>query len=593
MSFSFRFKYLLGIIPSAKKIDSDWSELFKVRDELHQIESSKELTRYHELKNQIQSNDFQTEKQTINNLCLKGSHEGVLLDEYTALGHSKPIRDYFKFKTSPDFGKLEGIAKSPQLMRYFELKKIVESPEFIHRKKEVVSLVYSGSPESIKRTELNTLQKSAQLKHYYTTKASDEYRLFLELEASEKGKLKDPSKVKDPKIKTYYKFLNSKAYENLKTVEQLGLPVKLEQLKQETNTKPFLEREAFLKNKKRFETTPDYQTFHEFSELSKSDDISFYIKRTKSALYENFKKTENSEDLNRLLELKALVEDPKFVQQVAFLRNKKRYQSTPAYELEKEFGELSKNKTITTYHQLKKRPELAFFHQWEILMNENFENNKFTTAIWEPENYWGSKLAGCSFSQANELQAYNGLKNIEFRNKTLSIVTKADKLEGKVWNPSIGLMPQKFDYSSAILNTGNGFRFKEGVVETKVKFSGEKAITSALSLTGSHPFPQIDLFRSGNNSVGVGIIDQPGKEGLKSLVQIKGLNFSNFHVFRLEIFGNQIVWKINNFEVHRQHVTKNPGELFLNFVGSLHEPLNGGSLPHHFEIEWVKFLKKK
>jgi hypothetical protein len=61
----------------------------------------------------------------------------------------------------------------------------------------------------------------------------------------------------------------------------------------------------------------------------------------------------------------------------------------------------------------------------------------------------------------------------------------------------------------------------------------------------------------------------------------------------LEIFGNELVWKINNYEVHREQLSKNAGELFLNFVGSLHQPVNGGTLPHHFEIDWVRCLRKK
>ncbi|HEY3389511.1 MAG TPA: glycoside hydrolase family 16 protein, partial [Prolixibacteraceae bacterium] len=243
--------------------------------------------------------------------------------------------------------------------------------------------------------------------------------------------------------------------------------------------------------------------------------------------------------------------------------------------------------------QLKKRSELAFFDQWEIALDENFTDHQLATKLWEPENYWGAKMAGYSFSQANELQSYNGLKNIVIRNEVLSIVTKAEKTEGKVWDPAIGILPKKFEFSSGILNTGNSFKFKEGIIEAKVKFKANKAITSALSLTGYQPFPQIDVFRSGDNSVGLGIIDLPGKENVKKLVQVKGLNYNNFHIFRLEIFANLAIWKINNYEVHREQVSKNMGDLFINFIGSLHQPVNGETLPHHFEIDWVRCLKKK
>jgi len=143
------------------------------------------------------------------------------------------------------------------------------------------------------------------------------------------------------------------------------------------------------------------------------------------------------------------------------------------------------------------------------------------------------------------------------------------------------------------LNTGNSFKIKEGVVEAKVKFRAEGAITSALSLTGSRPFPQIDVFRSGSRRVGLGIIEQPANGGTKKLTQVKGLNFNNFHIYRLEISGDLLIWKINNHEVHREQFTQNPEGLFLNFVGTIHKPINAQSLPHHFEIDWVRCMQKK
>jgi len=593
MSFSFRLRYFLGLIPTAQKIDSAWAELLKMRNELHLIEESKELARYNELKNLLQSNDFQAKKNDIINQGYIGSVEYKLIGEKADLEHSQPIKDYFRFIQSPDFNRLNKIAGSTELARYFVLKEIVGAADFIARKKDIESLHYKDSPEFRKRQEFNALQKNARIKHYFTTLASVEYRLFLELEVTQKGKLEDHSKKKDAKIKIYRKFLNSRVYKNLKIVEELGLPAKLEQLKQEINTKSFLDREAYLKNTLRYQTTPDYAPFNEFTQLSKSSDILFYLKCINSSLYSNHQKIAVSKELSRLIVIKSEAENPDFKQRVAYLKNKKRYDTTPEHNTEKEFQKLEKSKIITTYYQLKNRSELKFFDQWEMVFEDNFAEHQLTSTLWEPENYWGSKMAGFSFSQANELQAYHGLNNILIRNKVLSIVTKAEKSEGKVWDPAVGLLTKKFDYSSGILNTGNSFRFSEGIIEAKVKFMANKAITSAFSLTGSQPFPQVDVFRSGDNSVGLGIIDQQIKGSVKKLVQIKGLNYNNFHIFRLEISGNLFVWKINNCEVHREKVSKNMGEFFINFIGSLHQPVNGESLPHNFEIDWVRCLKKK
>lgn len=592
MSLSFQFRYFLGLIPKAQKIDSAWADLFKWRDELHAIESSPELARYQELKLLVQSDDFQTKKREINNLRLKKSDEYHLLNELSTLEGLKPVKNYFRFIQSSDFENINAIAKSSNLARYHELEKIVHSPDFIHRRKETEALRYKGSPEHLKRQEYNTLNKSTRLKHYRVTLESEEYHIFLKLDAAEKNKSVNLEE-EDKKVKTYRHFLRSKAYQNLLIVEKHDLPGKLEELKNETSTPHFLEQEAFLINRDRYTTTPDYLLLREFTTLSKSDDIRFYLKCTNSSLYANYKEIVHSAALARLQELRIAVTDQEFKQRVEFLKNKKRFELTPEFKLEGELDELGRSKLITTYHQLKKRSELSFFDQWEIIMDENFSDHQLSTKLWEPENYWGSKIAGFSFSQAAELQAFNGLKNIEIKNQVLSIVTKAEKSEGKVWDPAFGLIPKEFEYSSAILNTGNSFKIKEGVVEAKVKFRAEGAITSALSLTGSRPFPQIDVFRSGSRRVGLGIIEQPANGGTKKLTQVKGLNFNNFHIYRLEISGDLLIWKINNHEVHREQFTQNPEGLFLNFVGTIHKPINAQSLPHHFEIDWVRCMQKK
>jgi len=441
MSLSFQFRYFLGLIPKAQKIDSAWADLFKWRDELHAIESSPELARYQELKLLVQSDDFQTKKREINNLRLKKSDEYHLLNELSTLEGLKPVKNYFRFIQSSDFENINAIAKSSNLARYHELEKIVHSPDFIHRRKETEALRYKGSPEHLKRQEYNTLNKSTRLKHYRVTLESEEYHIFLKLDAAEKNKSVNLEE-EDKKVKTYRHFLRSKAYQNLLIVEKHDLPGKLEELKNETSTPHFLEQEAFLINRDRYTTTPDYLLLREFTTLSKSDDIRFYLKCTNSSLYANYKEIVHSAALARLQELRIAVADQEFKQRVEFLKNKKRFELTPEFKLEGELDELGRSKLITTYHQLKKRSELSFFDQWEIIMDENFSDHQLSTKLWEPENYWGSKIAGFSFSQAAELQAFNGLKNIEIKNQVLSIVTKAEKSEGKVWDPAFGLIPK-------------------------------------------------------------------------------------------------------------------------------------------------------
>ena len=595
MSVSFRLRYLSGLIPSAKKIDSDWANLLKMRDELHKLENSKELARYNELNSLIQSSDFQFQKREIENLKYQGSTECQLINELNRLEKSKSIKGYFKVLQSPLLERFQKIAKSNELSRYEDLKNIVESSEFQIRKREMERLQYKDSPEYKKRHEFISLGRNRKLKLYYKTLTSDDYLLFKEINSSEKKtefENIDKKKNKDPQLKKYLRFQKSGRYENIKFIEYKGLAEKYEKLKLEVIAKDFLLREAFLKDKKRYETSEDYPLFDELSRLTKSENIRLYQKFRSSNGYLNYEKMSSSWELARLKELREITGGGEFIKSVAYLKNKKRYELSDRFKSELEFKALDKSELMKDYRLLKKSVKLDFFNNWSVVFEEDFGDNKLNTERWQPENYWGFKLAGRSFSQADEVQCYNGLNNILVNSHVLSILTKREKVTGQLWNASMGLIPKHFDYSSGIINSSESFHFSEGAIEAKVKFNADVSITSAFSLTGSMPMPQIDVFRSGKNCVAFGITDLR-KNGLsRKYKRIYGLNYNHFHVFRLEIFNSRLVWKINGYEVHSEQFSPSAGDMFLNFVGSLHEPVNNNKIPHRFEIDWIRCYQK-
>ena len=281
MSVSFRLRYLLGLIPSAKKIDSDWSKLLKMQDKLRSIENSKELARYNELNSLIQSSQFQFQKKEIINLKYVGSPEYHTVRELNTLEKSKSLKEYFEIKKSSKLERFQRIAESKELHRYEELKKIVESSTFQHRKKELEDLKYKGSLEYQKRMEFISLSKSGKLKLYYKTLESSDYLLFKELNSPDKKKILEQAenkKSKDPQLKIYWKFQKSGRYKNLKIIEHRGLAEKFERLRREVRTDSFLEKEAFLKDANRYKGSKDYLMFKEFSHLVKNEDIQFIHK---------------------------------------------------------------------------------------------------------------------------------------------------------------------------------------------------------------------------------------------------------------------------------------------------------------------------
>ena len=453
-------------------------------------------------------------------------------------------------KMRDDLSKMEN---SEELKKYTDLKNLLDSSTFQHKKREIESLQFKDSEEENLTLEYRNLSRSYAIKNYLKTSSS-------------------------PRLERFEKILNGSVLKNFL------------ELQKEVASLEFQNRKDALR-KKEFVKTEDYGVFTKFNQLRKSDDIRFWHKFGHSENYLSYLKTIGSAELKRWEELKVFTASDEFINKVAYLKDKHRFKKSQEYKSILAFIEIDKSKFMADYRKLKKAKELDFFEKWNIVLDENFSDKELNAKRWQAENFLGFKMAGVSFSQEDEMQCFNGVKNVQLINNTLSLWTKKEKSLGKIWAPALGFVPKHFEYTSAILNSAGFFRFSEGVIEAKVRFRKDATITSAFSLTGEHPFPQIDLFRSNKNGVGLGIIEKAGKLSSK-YKKISGLNDNNFHVFRLEIYEGMLIWKINGSEVFRSTTYIND-PIFINLLTSLHGNVNEHLLPHRFEVDWIRCFTQK
>lgn len=448
---------------------------------------------------------------------------------------------------------LEKMERSDELKQFEELQSLIDSAAFQHKKREIENLQYSGSKEEELVLEYKALAGSRALRNYR-------------------------------------KISTSAQLERLQQILNTPEPKRFLALQKEVESVEFTNRKAGLK-KKEFAGTPDYAVLQEYNQLRKTSDILFWLKFSQSENYQSYLSTVGSKELKRYEELGELTTAADFVDRVAYLKDKKRFLRSEEHKSIVLFKELDKSKFMADYRKLKKAPELDFFEKWLIALDENFVAGELETKHWQPENWWGFKTVGASFSQEGEQQSFQGLKNIQLSGNTLSLIAKKEKTAGKVWNPAMGLVPKQFEYSSAILNSADFFRIKEGVIEAKLRFKKDATITSAFSLTGEKPFPQVDLVRSTRNGVGMGVVEKPGAASSKYF-KLNGLNDQHFHIYRLELSHNELVWKINGQEVYRTSTPLHE-PLFFNLLTSLHGEVNEHLLPHRFEVDWIRCFTPK
>ena len=85
-----------------------------------------------------------------------------------------------------EFEKLQAFSESDELARYNELHSLVNSSDFIRKKKEIETLQYRNSDIWAKEKEFISLQKAKDIVMYLKTLSGTDLKKFKSLEGSDK-----------------------------------------------------------------------------------------------------------------------------------------------------------------------------------------------------------------------------------------------------------------------------------------------------------------------------------------------------------------------------------------------------------------------
>jgi Glycosyl hydrolases family 16 len=443
-----------------------------------------------------------------------------------------------------EFNKLNAFAESDTLKKFNQLKDLVTSSDFVQKRKEIDSLSFKNSEEFAKEKEFLSLQKAKDIVLYFRTIAGSSLKKFQGLDGSEK-------------------------ISNYESLEKL---VQSLEFKEKMKTKEFRDSD-------------DSKKLQEFNRLKNSSELKDYYTFKKSKEYANFLNTDGSTRLVRYNELKEYVASNEFREKKNYLLDKKRFEKTEMFKEVQEFDKLKKNEDIIWYFKTKDSNKFDILKQRELTFSDEFDGDKPDPKIWLTNYYWGDKLLKDRYSVGSDLQAYTEKENFEMRNSLLKIITKPQKIEGKVWSPD-GFKTKEFSFTSGILNTGKSFRQKYGTFKAKIKL-GNPAAKSAFWMISDKITPHIDVCRTSNGKVLFDYFASPDKRVKSSL----GSKYANdFFIYELEWTPEKLIWKING-EVVMTQISDVPQEsMFINFSGGLDKPVNSLTT---MEIDWVRVYQPK
>jgi hypothetical protein len=444
-----------------------------------------------------------------------------------------------------EFEKLHSFAESKQLARYNELNDLVNSAGFIQKRKEIESLKYKASEEYAKEKELLSLKKAKDLVLYFKTVAGSSLKKFRELDGSDK----------------------------ISKFEKLRDVVKGGDFKEKMKAKDFA-------------GTDDAKKLAEFRQLDSNIEIKEYYKFKSSKELTNFVNTDGSARLARLNELKEVTASKEFSERKAYLLDKKRFEKTEEFKEFQEYLTLKKESDIIWYFKVKDSNKFDVLKHRELTFSDEFEGEKLDTKKWLTNYFWGEKLLKERYAVESDLQLFTEKENFELRNSFLKIITKPQKVNGKVWSAAHGFTPKEFGYTSGIVNSATSFRQKYGIFTAKIKL-GDPNAKAAFWLLADKITPHINICRTSKGKVWFDFFPADSKIFKTSI----GSRYANdSFIFTLEWTADKLVWKINGIEtfVQTSNVPQEP--MYVNFAGGLDKPVNGMTA---MEIDWIRVYQVK
>lgn len=237
--------------PSTQKYEEYLTNVKRDYERFIEFENSPLLSRYNELDKEIHTGSFDKRVEELKTLKYKSSQQWRQLNQYKALKSSSDIKSYLKFMNGEGQGRMKSIEESTLYKEYYEIREYDMSAELLAAKKS--KKTFKKSEEYQKLLRLKTLKKNPDISYYNKTARTKNYKAAMSLIGSER-------------LKTFFE---------LQAVIQ---------------SDEFKEQEAFLKDKNRFKKSKEAALIQEFEQLSKNEEIRWFLKKQEEKPFEEYKK---------------------------------------------------------------------------------------------------------------------------------------------------------------------------------------------------------------------------------------------------------------------------------------------------------------
>ena len=625
---------LLGLFPKTGDYESKRNQLESEYKSLLAFKSSKELRKYNELNEYLNSDEFARKKKELFSLRFKRTDDFEKEKEFTSLQKSRDIKIYYRIKDSEELKSFKSIEKSAELKNYNKLEEFVNSDAFAAVKHET-SL---SSGKKFARSDLHkTLEHYLQLKDdpgikgYYkfihhrlykgfvSYKESGQQGHFKKLEkeinsaafqtkvasmnkadlqmSAEKKKLDEYKAIrKSNEFKSYNRLSSSSLYPYYDKLHNSS------ELEAFADLKTFIASEDFKRQRREIESfsfkdTDEYAKLQEYLGLKNSERVKFYFKFKESKEYKTYLSLKGSERISKFEAARDYIESDEFKRFKAYCLKppRKRWSESKEFEQLQEYESLKKSEKIVWYFKNIDARKFSWYRLWDETFNEDFSAAKLNLKKWLTKYYWGNKMLKDSYSLSTDKHFITDGKNLSLENGKLHIITRKEVVKGKSWDSSMGFVTREFGYTSGLISTGESFRQKYGTFEVKMKIHEAKELQNAFWLVAQTLVPHIDIAKSGKKLYfGNAWGNAHELKSIRRFTDSLGRNrfAKDYFIYSMEWLPGKLTWKINGVELTSsvKNVPQEP--MYMVLSSGLHKDVNE-ILPASFDIDWIRCYQTK
>lgn len=294
----------------------------------------------------------------------------------------------------------------------------------------------------------------------------------------------------------------------------------------------------------------------------------------------------------------------KYLKALADNEQSEKLQAMTEESIVKEYIEL-KNKVIDYAAEIQRHKQLSIDENIQFYLNQDpnrmiryaaldrvlydeFQDKNPFNAGWQPGFVYPSSDFKAVHSYVNECQAYTGGKNVECADGTLTIYTKKEKCSAAAWHPKKGMIMQDFEYTSDAISRKDIEITEGSVVQVKTRCRG--FLNHGIYLRSAHHTPLISIFNYTGLKMYCGV--KNSEKDNEQLFELEGLQPIPYLIFTLYWGKDEIIWYVNNLEVHRVKNTIPKGEkLYLHMYSFQFK--DKYTTEGKLEVDWAKIFKIK